>query len=263
MKKSSPAPLLPRSPAQVSPAPLLPCSPAQFSPAAFIDTEALLQASRRVDWRFLLPDPNLGRVAYLGTAQGELVEALRLFSASLTVIELLLHLPGPPSPPEGGARIPPSGGLGGPYDVVVAHEPASEALPGLAELVRPGGFLYLEAYGLFGLVRQQRRLSGLPATRWRTPAGCAVALKRLGFGPVQIYWHWPDFESCTKIIPLHDQGALLFALGAGGPIRSAPGIFDNDMSGRLKRALGRGLVRSGLLARLVPCFSLVAQRDQL
>ncbi len=130
--------------------------------------------------------------------------------------------------------------------MVVAHQPASEALLGLAELVRPGGFLYLEAYGLLGLVRQQRRLSGLLARRWRTPAGCAVALKRLGFDPVQIHWHWPDFESCTKIIPLHDQGALLFALGVGGS--------------ELKRALGGGLVRSGWLERLVPCFSLVAQR---
>jgi hypothetical protein len=232
-----------------SPAPPLPCSPAQVSPAASIDAEALLQASRRLDWRFLLPDPNLGRVAYLGPAQGELVEALRLFSASLTVIELPLH-PSPPNPPKGGILAPPSGGLGGPYDVVMAHEPAGEMLPGLARLVRPGGFLYIEAHGLLGLVRQKWPLSGLPARRWRTPAGYAVALKGLGCDPVQIHWHWPDFESCTKIIPLHDQGALLFALGAGG----------NDMLGRLKRTLGRGVVRSGLLARLVPCFSLVAQR---
>lgn len=234
MKKSPSAPPLPSSPAQVSPAPQLPSSPAQFSPAASIDAEALLQASRRVDWRFLLPDPNLGRVAYLGTAQGELVEALRLFSASLTVIPLFPSL--------GGTE-------GGPYDVVVAHQPASEALPGLTGLVRPGGFLYLEAYGLFGLVRQQRRLSGLAARRWRTPAGYAVALKGLGFGQVRIHWHWPDFETCTKVIPLHDQGALLFALGVGGS--------------ELKRALGRGLVRSRWLERLIPCFSLVAQRGQL
>ena len=50
-------------------------------------SDALLQASRRVDWRFLLPDPNLERVAYLGPANRSLWESLRLFSAALAVIE--------------------------------------------------------------------------------------------------------------------------------------------------------------------------------
>ncbi|MEP0762273.1 MAG: hypothetical protein HRF48_05990, partial [Chloroflexota bacterium] len=37
----------------------------------------LRQAIRRLDWRFLLPDPALGRVACLGRAEGSLAEALR------------------------------------------------------------------------------------------------------------------------------------------------------------------------------------------
>jgi hypothetical protein len=46
--------------------------------------DALLQASRRVDWRFLPAEPELGRVAYLGSDDPELVESLRLFSAGFT-----------------------------------------------------------------------------------------------------------------------------------------------------------------------------------
>jgi hypothetical protein len=52
-----------------------------------LDADALLQASRRVDWRFLLPDPNLGHVAYVGPGRGALIESLRLFSTSLTLPE--------------------------------------------------------------------------------------------------------------------------------------------------------------------------------
>src|ERR1044071_531014 len=58
--------------------------PAKGAP---LDADVLLQASRRVDWRFLLPDPNLGRVAYFGPARGALLESLRLFSAALALGE--------------------------------------------------------------------------------------------------------------------------------------------------------------------------------
>src|SRR5262245_35723918 len=107
--------------------------------ATQLDADALLQASRRVDWRFLLPDPNLGRVAYLGPARGALLESLRLFSVSLALGEA----------------------AGAQYDVVVAHNPSLDGLRHAAELVRPGGFLYLEAYSPLHR-RQLRRGPG----RW-------------------------------------------------------------------------------------------------
>ena len=56
------------------------------NPPAALDADALLQASRRVDWRFLLPDPNLGRVAYLGPRRGALLDSLLLASV---YVELL------------------------------------------------------------------------------------------------------------------------------------------------------------------------------
>src|SRR5262245_31091445 len=104
-----------------------------------LDTDALLQASRRVDWRFLLPDPNLRQVAYLGPAHGALLESLRLFSASLALSEA----------------------ASAQYDVVVAHNPPLDTLRRAAGLIRPGGFLYVEAYGPL----HRRRLRRGPG-RW-------------------------------------------------------------------------------------------------
>jgi hypothetical protein len=75
-------------------------------------SEAALQISRRSDWRFLLPDPNLGQVAYLGAPCGTLAESLRLFSESHIVI-------GMPCENAGTTRQ---------YDVVVASRPSYQPL---------------------------------------------------------------------------------------------------------------------------------------
>ena len=48
--------------------------------------DQLLQVSRRLDWRFLLPNPDLGSVAYLGPEEDSLVDALHLFCQTLTQI---------------------------------------------------------------------------------------------------------------------------------------------------------------------------------
>lgn len=42
-----------------------------------------LQIIRRADWRFLLPDPDLGRVAYVAPHDPKLFDALQLVSASV------------------------------------------------------------------------------------------------------------------------------------------------------------------------------------
>ena len=184
------------------------------------DTEALLQASRRVDWRFLLPDPELGQVGYAGPSGGALLDALRKFSASLTVLT--------GDEPGGPAQ----------FGVVVAIEPAYRALEQAVQWLRPDGWLYVEAHG--------------PALRGplRIARDYAAALRRLGMADVEAHWHWPNFESCTEIVPLSENAALLCVLERH---RSEP-------SARLKSTLGRWLLRSGLLARVVSHFSIVARR---
>jgi len=190
-----------------------------------IDADALLQASRRVDWRFLLPDPNLGRVAYCGPAHGTLLESLRLFSESLTVIEKVADVD--------AAQ----------YDLVVMSGPSSEMLRWSAELIRPGGFLYVEAYGPFQRGRPRRG-----DRRLRYATDYLTAIERIGLVEAAAHWHWPDFETCAEILPLADQDALLLAFA-----RRRSGV-----GARLKSALGRALLRGGLFARVTPCFSIVA-----
>lgn len=198
-----------------------------------MESDALLQASRRIDWRFLLPNPELGRVAYIGPARASLLESLRRFSTALTVIE-----PGPR--PGDGEKL-------GLYDVVVAVAPRAAALQQVVDLLKPGGWLYLEAHGPFA-----RRGLGLHTGRLPFARDYVATLRQLDLDEVEAYWHWPDFEHCTKILPLDDPAALLHVFP---PQRSS-------VSGRLKSALGRWLLQSGLLAIVVPCFSLVARRGE-
>ena len=228
---------------EIAPAPL-PSADAMDVPDGQLHSDALLQASRRVDWRFLLPEPYLGHVAYLGPARDSLLHSLRLFSASLTVVE------GLGAGDERSAR----------YDVLVVCSPSPGVLERAAEMVRPGGFLYVEAYGIFGPGRlRQILLDGgagqifrrrrVTSPRIRQAADCVAAVERLGFVDIQAYWHWPNFESCTMIVPLGDRAALLHALERHA---SGTGV-------QLKAMLGRWLLESGWLARVVPCFSVVAQ----
>ncbi len=198
-----------------------------------------LQASRRVDWRFLLPDPNLGQVAYVGSARGALVESLQLFSASLTVLGI------------SRMQIPPTAR----YDVVVSTAPSYETLEWAAELVRSGGFIYFEAGWLLTL-RGLRSRFGNKSTA-QAPwlgfgADYVAALEKLGFEDVQANWHWPDFESCTRIIPLANREALLQAF--------LPPHY--GVHAWLKAEFGLWLLHLGVLSRLVPCFSIVGRKRE-
>ena len=181
----------------------------------------LLQASRRVDWRFLLPDPNLGRVAYVGPARLSLLESLPLFCMALTVIESAWSQNDPQTL----------------FDVVVVSAASDESLQQGAALVRPGGFLYVEAH------RHGRRF----------PASYVSAVQKQGFAQVETHWHWPTFETCAEMIPLNDGAALAHALRR----------HRSSLAARLKSAFGLILLRLGLLAHTVPCFSIVARREVL
>jgi hypothetical protein len=179
--------------------------------------DELLQASRRVDWRFLLPNPTLGQVAYIGPVRGKLLESLQQFSSSVNVLERLDT-------------------AGASYDVVVARDPSRVALRSALSLVKPGGYIYAEFAGV-----------------WHHPGRDAATIRRSGFVGLQLHWHWPNFEECTRIIPLDSPAVLAHAL-----VKGRSGIVPQS-----EAALVRWLHRSGVLGFAVRDFSLVAQRGEV
>jgi hypothetical protein len=195
-----------------------------------------LQISRRLDWRFLLPQPDLDCVAYLGPEDGALPFALRHFSGSLKVIS---------SPAEENVQL-----LGSwSFPVVVLRSWRPSDLETANSLLSPGGSLYWE------IDRKAWSLSGQKALRrfcqlyWRDPV---ASLKRLGFASVETYWHYPNFEACRQIIPLNDRSALAF-------------VFSRDHASAGCRLLlkgARALARTWALRHLVPCLSVVARKNE-
>lgn len=200
--------------------------------------DARLRFSRRLDWRFLLPDPNLKRVAYLGPQRKTLLESLRFFGESVTILD------------EFGIDAADSNL----YDISIAIEPSYESLCRAAGVLKPGGALYVEVSRKFGIRRLLRDLTAWTTNKSRRLVytfDYLAVVEEADLKEAQINWHWPNFESCTKIIPLNDDGALGYAFLQGGQSRGA----------RLRATSGPWLKRSGLLFWIIPCFSIVALRS--
>jgi hypothetical protein len=188
------------------------------------DTDALLQASRRLDWRFLLPEPELGRVACVGVDDPDLVESLRLFGREVIVLEAV-------SSREELAT----------QDVVVLRNPTGAELAAAVPLLRTGGWLYVEIARPPGWHRPRNLCS---------VGGYARALGRLGLADVEAYVHWPDFVSCRAIVPLNDAVAVRHALARKREGGGAP----------LATRLAPLLAATGLFGAAVPCASAVGRR---
>jgi hypothetical protein len=190
--------------------------------------DARLQASRRLDWRFLLPQPELGTVAYVGPTEGSLWRALELLVPAVTTIKIGEHAP--------GAHLAAS-------NLVINCGLDASSLTWAVGLLQPGGWLYCEGHGRGAF--QGRRRGDL-----RTPLAVERLLAQLGIEEVASYWHWPSFDHCTMILPLAPGPALhhgLVGRHAGG-------------GAGLRALLGAALLGLGLPRRLAPCFSVVALR---
>lgn len=201
-----------------------------------VEPAALLPASRRVDWRFLLPDPRLGRVLCLGPAPQTLVASLKIFSGSLAVVA--------------SATDEMADAL---FDVLVACDPPSPAVTDAARFVRPGGFVYFEMHGPLSMLRGATRASGRAAFSKNGLSGPQNVARRLGaagFQDVGLTWHWPDFETCKMMIPLDEPAAALSIFARGGW----------GLKAQVGRVLGKLLAGSGFLPWIAPCVSVLGRR---
>lgn len=194
-------------------------------PVNTVAHEAVLQASRRIDWRFLLPTPDLGRVACVGVTDADLLESLELFSAALEVADATRE-------DERDAS----------YDVIVLRNPRRETIEVGCRLLRPGGWLYVEVEN-----SNSSRAPGAP----RSVGGCARELRRFGLVDVSTYVHWPDFASCRAIVPLDEVTAVRHGLARG------------SMSGGwLLTRLAPVLAATRQLGLFVSCASAIARRPE-
>jgi hypothetical protein len=181
---------------------------------------------RRLDWRFLVANPGLDRVGYIGR-RDTCLAALRTVSRSVEILDS--------GAVKGGDHSPA-------HEVVVACEPSQTELQRAAGAVTPGGTLVVEARGPFGALTARRR--------WRLPGRLVQEISRLGFEEVRPYWHWPTFDQCTRIIPLDDQGA----------IRCALSLTSRNAGSRAVAWAARLLLQLGLLGWITGSVSVVGRR---
>lgn len=142
--------------------------------AALHSADAAVRARllRRLDWRFLLPDPSLRSVGYLGPGNSTLASALRMFADSVSVVR-------------------PDGDEAAPVDLLVAESADSRAVARALQWLGPGGCLYWER---------------TPFDVWWTQR--PAELSRNGITSISAYWHYRGFDSCRWVVPLDNPHAI-------------------------------------------------------
>lgn len=159
------------------------------TPAA---ADARLARVRRVDGRFVLPDPAAGPVLIWGDAPAGLAAAwaaagaqvLRQAVVDAEAAPAVVVVPVRAAPRRGVRPLRPPAALG-------------DAVARLAV----GGWLVVEVAGL-----------------WRRPAApeaWAAVLRGHGLADAAAFLHWPSFEACSQIVPAGEPGPLRWALERG------------------------------------------------
>lgn len=188
-----------------------------------------LELSRRLDWRFLLPEPTLRSVGYFGDSS-KLLTALEMFGQSVTAF---------------------SGDNSGPvcprFDTVVLRYPSLQIVEAAGRMTKPEGHMYIEVPGTLSRIRNRTVMTqGLAGI-----LKYARTLWKLQFDDIHAYWHRPGFEGCREIIPLFDSVAMRFVLSRERP---------TNLAREFGLIAARCLLRTGLLPHLVPCYSVIAHK---
>lgn len=195
-----------------------------------VGLDVRLRLARRIDWRFLLDDPALGRVVVAGSPDPALVAALEAASTAVGVI---------------GSDASPSPDIGTADTVVVAGAPDPSVLRAAVARLRPGGWLVAEPAGPLAAMVGGNRTGG-PAEPIRT----ARRLSSAGFDPIRLHWTWPS----------HGRATAFAGLGDATAVRA---LVERRGLGRMRPITARvaGLLASTPLpALVVPAVTLIARR---
>lgn len=188
----------------------------------------------RLDWRFLLADPSLDRVGFVGDAGEKLLQDLERASRSVDILD------GSETRSEAGD-----------YAIVVACDPSKDELSRAAARVIVGGRLVVVLQGTAGGGRARRDGTGTRSKRspQRTDE-VAARLGALGFDELRTYWHWPSWRHCTRIIPLDDPRAVRYALTRSG----------QGLAARVRAWLLRQLLEMGRLSWVTTSTTIVGRQ---
>ena len=158
---------------------------------------------RRVDWRFLLADPQPKRVICF--AHGSMGEALALVSGEVVVPQQPQWPRGPERPRAvaGPGDMPPAAN----FDLAVVANPSSAELQEAWTALRPGGALYGE-------------WNRLPAARSRVTR----ELVQAGFTAPACYWPTgaPERAAAGAWLPLAAPGALRYYARSRSAVKRPP-----------------------------------------
>jgi hypothetical protein len=189
------------------------------------DPALLLQASRRIDWRFLLPRPQLACIVYIGRHDAALIGALRAH-ADLTIVGADTDQPSPSS-----------------FDLAVLKDASLGSISAGRDLIRPGGWVYAEAGG----VLRRPRAGARPVSRWRR------AFVDAGLTEVTAHWHVPNHDAAAFLVPLDDPAGVRLVLRR----------HQGSAAGQVKAIMGRLLVATGLIELAVRDASVLGRRPSL
>lgn len=195
---------------------------------------------QRLDWRFLLESPRLGRIFFVGPREEALARSLEAWGCELAG--------------EGAGAGPVTDGTPDTFDVCVVQSDRVNDVRGAARHLRPGGQLYWEL----------TRRSPLASPLWhraRTDDGelqfapvvqALRVLRDAGLVPTGAWWHRPSFEACRVMVPLLDDTGVRHLVQETWP--SSPVSL---------RTVAWKLIAGGLLPGVGSAVSFVAQRPTL
>jgi thymidylate kinase len=179
-----------------------------------------LHLLRRVDWRFFLPTPALGRVLCADSAAADLRAALAQARPTSLTTSAPSMWPAAPC-----------------ADLVVLGELDRQHAVRAYRAVQPDGWVYAEV--------RRRSASVRPAV-----SSARRSLRQAGFEDVALYWHAPDLRSTMRIVPLNQRGS----------IRSTLLRYDGMRFGRTKSLAARAVLHLGLFPLAVPEASVLGRR---
>ena len=177
---------------------------------------------RRLDFRFLLPEPRLGSVAVVGGPDDVLLAALGEHAERVAA--------------------EPADAVGRGFDTVVLRGPTADRLRLAGRLVAPDGWVIVEP-------DRGARVGRIPGARRGAAAGTLEPWTGTGLEAVRRSWHWPTVARAQEVVPLDEPRSMKLFLARRHSDRQA-GI----------KALGARLLhRAGLLDRIVASWSIVAR----